>query len=233
MNESITPFRTESALDPIQNYFQMLGQILLRPKKFFSTVSLTGGLSGPLAFALISHWLGAAFSLIWTLMFSDPVGSFFHQVFNAAQNMQLMDSNYPSLGGWVWNAALVIADLIITLVQIFITSLLVFIGARIFITPGQNGAPNEISFESIVRLIAYARTPMILTALPFMGSFIGYVYVFVLTVIGAKEIYKISTGRAVFITIFPTFAVFLLVFSLFVMFFFAAVLPFIIFLRGA
>src|SRR4051794_33591226 len=52
-------------VNPIRAYFLRVWQILTEPTAFFKTMPTTGGVSGPLAFALITHWLGSAVGFFW------------------------------------------------------------------------------------------------------------------------------------------------------------------------
>jgi len=46
-------------------------------------------------------------------------------------------------------------------------------------------------------------SPAIFAAVPYAGGLIAPIYVAIVTVIGAREIYHISTGRAFFVGLFP------------------------------
>jgi hypothetical protein len=109
---------------------------------------------------------------------------------------------------WLWGAGSVIVDPFITLLQIFFISLLVFVGARIFVGSARRGsdpgeAPRPVTFESAVRIVSYGMTPAILTALPLFGGVVAYLYKIVVTVIGAREVYRIGNTRATLVALFP------------------------------
>ena len=118
---------------------------------------------------------------------------------------------------WIWGAGSIIADPFLTLAYFFFISFLVFLGARIFVTPGKNGAPREITFESALRIVCYGMTSAILAVLPLFGGPVAYIYQIVVSVIGAREVYRIDNGRASLVALFPQ----VLLFGILMMVFFA------------
>jgi hypothetical protein len=198
----------------ITGYFQTVWRILTQPAAFFRAMPVRGGVSTPLAFALVTHWLGSAAAFIWHLLIGGAVGGIFSRFFQVAGDVA--DVDHPGrhaqlvemgerLKHWVWGAGSVIADPFFTMGRILFISFLVFLGARILVTPSKNGAPREITFESALRIICFGLTPSILGILPLFGGPISYFYVVIVTVIGAREVYRIDSGRATVVALFPQF----------------------------
>jgi hypothetical protein len=197
---------------PIYEYFRSLYEIIFKPVRFFKRMPLTGGVSGPLAFALITHWMGSALEYLWRSIIGQRFANLFNDMFQVASDVA--DVDHPGRGAaiveireqlthWFWGTGSVIADPFITLAAILFTSLFVFIGARILITPGKNETPREITFESALRIVCFGLSPAILAAFPFAGGVISKLWVAVVTIIGAKTVYKIGTGRAIVVALFP------------------------------
>jgi hypothetical protein len=178
-----------------------------------------------LAFALITHWLGSAAGYLWHLSIGQMLGSYFDrfvhlagdvsEVDNPGRNAQFLQVT-DQIKNWFWGAGSVITDPFLTLLQILFISFMVFVGARLLVTPGKNGAPREITFESALRIVCYGLTPSILAVLPIFGGVVAYLYIAVVTLIGAREVYRIDTGRATLVAFFPQ--VLLLSFVLLVLF---------------
>lgn len=201
---------------PIGRYFHNVWRVLTRPSAFFRDLPVTGGVSGPLAFALITHWIGSAASFLWHLSIGGLLGGYFErfvrmagdvaEVDNPGRNAQLLQFT-ERVKDWFFGAGSVIADPFTTLAQILFTSFLVFAGARILVAPGggpgRESAPREITFESALRVVCYGMTPAILAVLPLFGGFIGYMYVAVVSIIGAREVYRIDNLRATLVALFP------------------------------
>jgi hypothetical protein len=196
----------------VRRYFRDLFQIILHPARFFRRMPLEGGVSSPLAFALITHWLGTAVAFLWRAAFGGTLGRHLNALFDVAGDVAEVD--HPGRAAammevrdrilhWFWGAGSVIADPFLTLASILFTSLLVFVGARILVTPGKGGAPSPISYESALRLVCYGMSPAILAVIPLAGPAIAGLWTAVVTIVGAREIYRISTGRALVVALFP------------------------------
>lgn len=209
---SLNQLESETGGALVRAYFSDVWEIISRPKSFFKRMPLSGGISGPLAFALVTHWLGSALSFLWHASLSETVNSILNPFFQIAGDVGELD--HPGFGTqlagmrdgflhWFWGTGSVIADPFITVFSVLFTSFWVFIGARILIAPGKSGAPREIAFESAVRLVCYGMTPSILAGIPLVGWGLASLLSFVVTAIGAKEVYRTSTGRAVVIALFP------------------------------
>jgi hypothetical protein len=208
----------------ITHYFRTVRQILTQPTAFFRTMPLSGGMAGPLAFALVTHWLGSSIGYLWRLLIGGGFGGSLTKMFTAATDVAEIDNpgrhaEILQLGEriqhWIWGVGSIVADPFLTLLRILFIAFMVWLGARILVTPGQSHgqdeAPREITFESAVRVVAYGLTPSILSALPILGGAIASFYVAAVTVIGARETYRIGTGRATVVALFPQFLLLLLV----------------------
>ncbi len=196
--------------------------ILTHPADFFRALPVTGGVAAPLAFALVSNWIGTAISFLWGLVIgkavSEHIGSLVKIMGDVAE------TEYPGttaqfadlqerLTHWIWGAGSVIIDPFTTLIQILITSFIVFLGARLFVTPGRDGAPSEITYESALRVVSYGMAPAILAGIPLLGSFVSGLCVMIVTVIAAKEVYRVGYGRAIVVALFPKLIILAIMFS--------------------
>lgn len=202
----------ETGKDLIVQYFTDVWMVITHPTLFFRQVHLKGGLTSPLCFALVTHWIGSALNLIWRLSFGS---STLHWIQNLFQNNE--DLSYVTRSTyepywikikelvleWVMGAGAVILDPFFTLFSILFTSAFVYAAARIFVTPGKDEHPNEINYESAVRIVSYGLTPSIFGAIPIFGGFLSSIYVLIVTIIGAKEVYRVPTSRAFVIALFP------------------------------
>lgn len=196
----------------LQKYFRDVAWILTKPTAFFREMPLKGGLSGPLAFALVTHWIGSSVQFLWHNWIGSWISLWTDTFLQIAGDVVEVDSPGKSqllfemkdrILHWMVGAGSVLMDPFWTLSGILFTSLFVFVGARIFINPGKDGAPDEVTFESAVRIVAYGMTPHLLTVVPFIGPVLaGFLTIFV-TVIAARESYRTTTGKAVVIALFP------------------------------
>ncbi|MBY0471317.1 hypothetical protein K2X30_09130 [bacterium] len=197
----------------VTKYFWNLKEIHTNPKGFFRKLPVKGGLSGPLAFALVTHWIGAAAQYVWVTVLGGMFSSHFGDLFDIASKVADVDSQgrgsevivemKEKILDWMWGAGSILVDPFWTLASVFFTSFFVFVGARLFVSPGKEGAPEEITFETAIRVVCFGMAPTILTFIPVAGSFLSWIGVIVITVIAAKEIYRLDTGRAIVVGLFP------------------------------
>ena len=221
----IPPPKFEGGFDPIRDYFVRIWQILFHPRKFFRQLSQRSVLNEPvafsLAFALITHWIGAAFLYLWRISFEGIFGTAIRKFSRFYRSTMGVDyfgfGSSPTVADriihWFWDTSPVLLDPFFTLGLILFHALWIYVAARIFVTPGlvRTGGSNdshprhpaEISYGAATKVVCYSMTPYILNLLPVVGgwsvSFLTVLY----TLIGVKEYYQISTGRAFVITLFP------------------------------
>ena len=219
--------------DLIQNYLHDVKTILLSPARFFHDLPLNGGLSRPLTFALVTHWIGSAFRYLWGQFTANGLekvaNKYMHFSMSGAdidsparfnQWMQAQQKISHLLWSWMWGAGSIILDPFTTIVMIFLSSLFVFVGARLFVNSSRQA---DVTYESVVRLVAYGMTPGIVAVFPFLGSLLAPLYVIVVTIIGAREMFRISNGRAALVALFPKL-LFIGIIAMGILFFFFAAL---------
>jgi hypothetical protein len=98
----------------------------------------------------------------------------------------------------------VIADPFLTLAQVLAVSFMVFLGARLLVpASARERGGADPTYESALRVVCYGLTPAILAALPLFGGPIAYLYKIAVTVIAAREVYRVSNGRATLVALFP------------------------------
>lgn len=193
-------------------YLRDVREVILRPTDFFRGLKVSDGLSYPLAFALVNHWLGSATSFLWHGLLNHSAGRFLGPLFSVFEDVVEIENPAHAVRWqqlkdqflhWVWGVGSVLIDPFTTLVYILFLSTLVYAGARLFVTPGRNGAPDQIRFESAASLVCFGMTPTLFNLVPLMGSGIASMLTLILTIIGAKEIYRVDWLRALGIGLFP------------------------------
>lgn len=161
-----------------------IGQILWKPKDFFASLPLTGGLGEPLAFALLVGTTGLLGSLLWQLVLDGGLTE-------TASGLLL--SKY--LGDFIQQPTVILgifllSPLIVALGQ-FLVSLCLLWATRLT-------GPEGSSYEGVFRLTAYSQAPAIFCLLPWVGALIAWVWNVILFIIGLSRIYGFSTAKAVF-----------------------------------
>jgi hypothetical protein len=222
----LTPPQAESSFGFVVDYARALKKVLFEPAQFFRELPVSGGLGGPLAFALVTHWIGSLLNYFWSAVTPDMSGHLLKNLSTqfSSQFSQFDTGNIDSAGrmtdhwaqmvgagqkvaGWLWGASSILLDPFFTLVSILFFSFFIFIGARLFVnpTPQTTGKfPQGVTYESALRVVAFGMSPAIFAGFPFLGTFIAkFIYIPIVTIIGARELYRVSNGRAVLIALFP------------------------------
>lgn len=208
-------------LDFLQEYLLTVRRVLISPTQFFSTLAASGGLTQPLTFALVTHWVGSSMGFLWGLITGEGMTEKLLKKFFLsnpfAHTDALNSSSYlPSKGAQdlffngYFGLGSVLLDPFITLVSILTSAVIIFIGARILVSPARAGKFNEIRYESAVRIISYGLAPSLLITIPFLGKGIASIYTVIVTIIGIKEMYRISSMRATMIALFPKLFIFVI-----------------------
>jgi len=102
---------------------------------------------------------------------------------------------------WVWGTGGLLIDPFVTLILILFSALVVFASAKILIPNPTH--PENLTYETFLRMTSYAMSASVLYAVPFVGPLIAPIAAFIITVIGVKELFVVSGGRATFIVLFP------------------------------
>jgi hypothetical protein len=217
---------------PISKYFEDVKLLLLKPHQFFRQMPRNAGLAQPLAFALIAHWIGSAVSFLWGAAFfrsSEEMFEKWMSIFGRNDQIDVIrrsthwESMRHAFMDWFWGIGSVISDPFTTLLSILISSFFVFLGARLFVglmtdapsAPNAEQQRHQITYESAVRIMAYGAVASILQAVPIGGKFLSYFYGLYISTVGAKEIYRIGTGRALMVVLFPQILFTFVIFALF------------------
>jgi hypothetical protein len=238
------PHKTESSLEPIANYFRDLKKVTFEPTLFFKALPVRGGIGGPLAFALVTHWIGAASGYFMDSLTGNIGERMMHQMVQFSSHystrslgtgdidapMKMANGWMSSLSqgqkfaDWIWGSGGTLLDPFFTLVIILFTSFFVFIGARLFVVPTFRPAPEApvrtggpmnldgevvrfpsgVTYESALRVVAFGMSPAIFAGVPYFGWIATWVFIPIVTIIGAREIYRISPGRATVVGLFPS-----------------------------
>lgn len=222
---------------PVSRYWEDLKLLLLKPRQFFRQMPRNGGFAQPLAFALIAHWIGTAISFLWGSAFLRTGQEYFEKwasMFGNSNQIDVIrrasqwDTARHAFMTWFWGMGSVIADPFWTLASLLISSFFVFIGARIFVG-AMSDAPavasneqhrHQVTYESAVRIMSYGAVASIFQVLPFAGRAVAYLYGLYISTIGAKEVYRVGTGRALLIVLFPQVLILLILLPLFAILFF-------------
>ena len=170
----------EGAGEFVQRYVETVRAVLTDPMTFYANMRLTGGLQGPVSFALVGIGISAVAGAVYRFL---PLGRGF---------------GIPGMGmaGGGFVAALVMA-LVLGVVGLFI-------GAGIFhLVLSLLGAARQ-PFEATLRVVAYGAGATALAGLvPICGSFIGALYAIYLYIVGIADVHETDTTKAAIAVLTP------------------------------
>lgn len=197
----------ESAGQIVTDYFAKIRRILGQPRAFFASLPLSSPIGGPLAFALITHWIAAGLDFLITRglgmgTLSDAIMRLnLGDDIDTPARSEVLTRMKAQLADWLSSSALVITAPFWTLAWLLFSAFWIWVASRL-LAKQPAGSPRA-TYGSAVRLLCFATTPVLFSCVPGVGGLIVAVYSVILTVIGAREIYQVSTERAVVIALFP------------------------------
>jgi len=161
---------------------------LFSPAEFFRTMNITGGLSDPLLYAMLTSVTGIMVFYLWQILFQQALH-------NYLPSGGTMTSGIPALPG----AGLAVVGLFmpfLIIVGVFLWS--GFLHLVLLMVRGAAGG-----FEATFRAVAYSYGAYLFMAIPFCGGLIASVWSIIVVIIGLKEAHGTSGGKAAFAVLFP------------------------------
>jgi len=208
-----SPIHPETETNPISQYVQTLWSLLSKPTHFFRGLPLRPGIVWPLLFAVLTHWLGSGLSYLWKVCLGQMIEGRLADFFVAAHKLADIEDELPAdtlkqlkdhFLTWVWGVGSVIVDPFFTVAKVLLTSIFIWVAARIFGDLRRSDANERYAFESAVAVSSFAMAPAVLNGIPIVGGIVASLFTFIITFIGVREIYRVSSGRSLLIVLFPT-----------------------------
>lgn len=203
--------------DPIRIFFNTLKATLFSPRIFFKNLELDKHeLSHVLAFALCISWIGAFFSFFWNNLFNlkmnEKITSFRVDGLPFGSSSSFFNEKLqetPALLGWMSDVWPVVLSPFTTLFQIFISSIMIYVAAKLFISEEKlRYTRNSLNYSSILKIMGFSLAPAAFHIIPFIGSAIATLYTGILIIYGISYSFNVSTSRSVLISFFPIIIVF-------------------------
>jgi predicted Zn finger-like uncharacterized protein len=186
-----SPWENRALLGVWRSIFATLKAVLFSPETFFNSSGIRTGIREPFAFGLLMGSASTMFGLFWKFLVVSG---------------GLMAMDLPFFGhSTAWFVFLIL----LVFVPVFVTvSMFVFASTLhlmlLLVRGGGNG------FGASFRVIAYAQAAQIWTVIPFLGMWIGFVWQFIVQVIGLREIHRTSYSRVIAAFLIPVIIFFLL-----------------------
>jgi len=185
---SKTPWEDRETVGFFNGLFRTVKEVLFSPSDFFRKMSVTGGLTDPLLFALFIGMVGLMFLYTWDIFLHDSLSNFMTPEMKAAAGRSMAES----VGSPV--AAVMVPFMLI--IWLFIVSGMLHLFLWM-VRGAQSG------FEATFRVVNYSVTPFLMLAIPFCGMLIVMCWVVILAIIGLKEAHETTGGKSVFAVLSP------------------------------
>ncbi len=183
-----TPWEDRETNGFFGGLFATVKAVLFSPAEFFRTMPVTGGLSDPLLFGLITGMIGVICSTFWQTVFKGTVEGFLPP--SVRSSYQAFEGG--SIAGQALIAPFALILLLFVVAGLLHLFLLILKGAR-------------AGFEATFRVLSYALAANTLQALPFCGGIIAWIWSLVIVIIGLREAHGTTGGKAALAVLFPLF----------------------------
>jgi hypothetical protein len=183
-----TPWEDRETSGFFGGIFRTLRDALFTPSEFFRNMSITGGLTDPLLYALIVGMVGIMSHYFWSILLYDSMQHFMTPELRAAAGNNLIGTRGASIATAMTPFLLMF--------WLFIVSGLLHVILLLL-----NGA--RAGFEATFRVISYSVSPFICLAIPWCGMPLTILWVATLSIIGIKEAQETSGGKAAVAVLFP------------------------------
>ena len=161
----------------------------LQPRQFFARMPEQGGFGAAIIYYLVIGILAAGAMLFFRLAF----GPLEMDERGILEQLGFMGNDEPLVDFLLSPVTL--------LASIFISASVTYLMLLLF-------AGISRQFKVTVRVFAYAYSPQILGIIPYLGSFVGFIWMVIVAIAGLSAAHRISTGRAALAVLIPLFVAF-------------------------
>lgn len=209
---NVAPVGPGASFALLERFWNTLRDVILRPAQFFnqqaSALVSDEGLSSALAFAVIVQWLASFFNFVWRSTVGVVMQNRFDDLFRIASDVvvtapgthQTLDQFRQNVIDFLFGAGAIVLTPFTTLIKLAVTALFVHAAVRFF-TKEAEGRPH--SYSTTLKILSYSTAPWILCVIPGFGVLLAWILGFIVAVIGIREVYRTTTGRAVVAVAFP------------------------------
>lgn len=183
------PWEERGSLGFFTGLFRTAREVLFRPSDFFRKMPVSGGLTDPLLFALITGMTGLMFLYVWDILLHNSIQDFMTPEMKAAAGRTIFG------GGAVSSAGAVLTPFML-IVCLFLASGML----HLFLSMARGA---KAGFEATFRVVGYGMSPFLFMIIPYCGALITQVWMVVLAIIGIKEAHETTGGKAAFAVLFP------------------------------
>lgn len=181
-----TPWEDPSTRWTVKGLVLSLKNSLFAPADFFRIMNVTGGITDPMLYALITGMVSWMIYYFWQIVLHDQLSSYIP--LRGASDFD------------VFHKTGIVAAAVLT-PFILIASLFIWSGILHLLLMMVRGAKN--GFEATFRVVSYSIGAYVFLMIPFCGAIISALWTIVLAIIGLKEAHGTTGGKALFAVLFP------------------------------
>jgi hypothetical protein len=186
-----TPWDRRGQIGFLPALFETTKEVLATPTEFFRRMPVTGGIGGPLLYALILGYFGVVVSAIYDTVFSTVMGDF-----ASWGRRGELERFLPLLEG---GGSLLFRLLLGPFMILFFLFLASGIYHLVLLVLG--GAQR--GFEATFRVVSFSQATSVLMIVPMCGAIVALVYYVVVAIIGLSEAHGTSRGTAAAAVLLP------------------------------
>jgi len=187
-----TPWESRDRLGFLAALVETTRQVLTGPVAFFRSMPTSGGIGGPLLYAVLIGWIGLSVSAFYGAVFQSIVGSSLATLGERRELGPLL----ALVQGWAGFAFQVIFGAVFVAIGLFVAA-----GIFHLVLLLVGGARGD--FETSLRAVCYAQAPSVLLLVPFCGQLVASIWTLVLYVIGLGEAHRTGYGKSAAAVLLP------------------------------
>jgi hypothetical protein len=162
---SKTSWEDRAASGFVNGLFKTAREVLFRPTEFFRRMPVTGGLTDPLLYALITGMIGLLFLSLWDILLHDSMREFMTHEMKAAAGRTMWDGVHSTLGYSVSPFLFLSVPFCGVLITVIWAMMLAIIGLK----EAHQTTGGKAAFAVLFPLLFFCGLIMVLAAL-FMGA---------------------------------------------------------------
>lgn len=180
-----TPWEDRGRIGFVPALVETTQKVLTRPSDFFASMPVTGGIGGPLLYAIVVGSLGVIVSALYGQIFQVLLGS----TLAGLESSEAFRRITPFVMGGVGLVVQVIFAPVGVALGVFIVASLFHVLLLLF-----GGARK--GFEATLRVVCYSAASAVIRIIPFCGDLFSFAYFLVLAIIGLAAAHGIGKGTA-------------------------------------
>jgi hypothetical protein len=188
-----TPWESRDRLGLVNAYVETTKQVLLSPTAFFRAMPVAGGIGAPLAFGVLTAYIGAVVSALYQMVLNSVMGSWASQF---TQGGEAFERLIPILTQGAGLLMTLILGPLFALAGIFVGAAITHLFLMMFSGAGRG-------FEATLRTVSYCQATQLLQILPLCGGIVASVWGIVVLIIGLSEAHGVSRGTAAAAVLVP------------------------------